>query len=261
MRFKPQGALLLLSLAVGTAWAADSAGGSEFGPVLFGHAILVVGAKMGGLVAARWGQPSVLGELLVGIVIANLFPLIAGGTGIEFVRSNSTLRFLAEVGVLLLLFDVGLETDLRALARVGVSAVLVALIGVVVPFFLGWGAGVWFLPDASKWVHIFLGATLTATGVGITVRVLKDLRVTETREGQTIIGAAILDDILGLIVLAIVVGSTTAAGPEGNTLSLLGIAAILLKAVVFLGLAIGLGHWLSDRIVRLAARTGQEDFL
>jgi Kef-type K+ transport system membrane component KefB len=224
-------------------------------------AILVVGAKIGGLLASRWGQPAVLGELVVGIIIANLFPLLAGGAGIEFVRSNSILRFLAEVGVLILLFDVGLETDLRALASVGASAVLVAVIGVIIPFVLGWGVGIWFLPESPTLVHIFLGATLTATSVGITVRVLKDLGVTGTPEGQTIIGSAILDDILGLIVLAVVVGSATAAGPEGKTFSALDIAGIVLKAAVFLGVAIGLGHWLSGPFVRLAARTGEEAIL
>lgn len=150
--------------------------------MVFGLAILFFGAESGGLLAARWGPPSVLGELLAGIAMANLSPLVVVG-GIEFVRANATLRFLAEVGVLILLFDVGLETDLRALARVGVSAVLVAVIGVIVPFFLGWVAAMWFVPESSTLVHVFVGATLTATSVGITVRVLKDLGVTGTREG------------------------------------------------------------------------------
>jgi hypothetical protein len=86
--------------------AGESNAGSEFAPILFGLAALVVGAKLGGLLAERWGQPSVLGELLFGIVLANLSALIGGGSGIEFVRSDPTLRFLAEVGVLILLFDV-----------------------------------------------------------------------------------------------------------------------------------------------------------
>jgi Kef-type K+ transport system membrane component KefB len=157
--FKLLGVFLLLFGPLETASAAGSTVESEFGPVLFGLAILVVGAKVGGILASRWGQPAVLGELVVGIIIANLFPLLAGGAGIEFVRSNSILRFLAEVGVLILLFDVGLETDLRALARVGASAVLVAVIGVIIPFILGWGVGIWFLPESPTLVHVFLGAT------------------------------------------------------------------------------------------------------
>ncbi|MGH7875981.1 MAG: cation:proton antiporter [Candidatus Binatia bacterium] len=128
---------------------------SEFGPVLFGLAVLVLGAKLGGLFVTHWRQPAVLGELLFGILLANLYPFFSGNGGIDFVRSNASLSFLAEIGVLVLLFDVGLETDLRALVKVGLSAVLVAIIGVVVPLFLGWAVAQWFLPESSTLVHIF----------------------------------------------------------------------------------------------------------
>ena len=246
---------VLLLVAAGA--AGESTAGSEFAPILVGLAALVVGAKLGGLLAERLGQPSVLGELLFGIVLANLSPLVGGGSGIEFVRSDSTLRFLAEVGVLILLFDVGLETDLRAFAKVGLSAVLVAIIGVAVPFGLGWATAAWLLPDSPSLVHVFIGATLTATSVGITVRVLKDLGVTNRPEGQTIIGSAILDDILGLIVLAVVVGSIDSAGANGGEMSFSSIGAIVLKAAVFLGLTIVLGHFFSARIVRSV--TGEDE--
>ena len=248
-----------LFLAASTAATSGEHATSEFGPVLLGLAILVLGAKLGGLLVARLGQPAVLGELLFGIVLANFYPLFSGNSGIDFVRSNSSLRFLAEIGVLVLLFDVGLETDLRAFVKVGLSAILVAIIGVVVPFFIGWGVALWCLPESSTLVHIFIGATLTATSVGITVRVLKDLNVTNTPEGQTIIGSAILDDILGLIVLAVVVGTLTV--PDGSSVSLLSIAAIVFKATAFLGITIALGHLLSGRIVRFAGRTGESGML
>jgi Kef-type K+ transport system membrane component KefB len=248
------GGLLLL---IATGEKGESTAGSEFAPTLFGLAVLVLGAKLGGLLAVRWRQPSVLGELLFGILLANLSPLIAGGVGIEFVRSNATLRLLAEVGVLILLFDVGLETDLRAFARVGLSAALVAIIGIVVPFVLGWAAAVWFLPESPALVHIFLGATLTATSVGITVRVLKDLGVIGSPDGQTIIGSAILDDILGLIVLAVVVGSATGGDPNGGGVSAFSIAAIVLKAAGFLAITVVLGHLFSARIVRLVTRADE----
>src|ERR671918_786954 len=114
-------ALLLLLSSAATGSSAEP--GAEFGPLLFGLALLVIAEKAGELLAGRGGQPPVLGELLFGILLANSFPLFSGGSGIEFVRSNDTLRFLAEVGVLILLFDVGLEADLRAFVRVGVSAV------------------------------------------------------------------------------------------------------------------------------------------
>jgi Kef-type K+ transport system membrane component KefB len=239
----------LLVVAAGP--ADESTAGSEFAPIMFGLALLVVGAKLGGSLAERWGQPSVLGELLFGIVLANFSPLIGGGSGIEFVRSNETLRFLAEVGVLILLFDVGLESDLRAFAKVGLSAVLVAIIGVAVPFLLGWSTAKWLLPDSPAFSHVFIGATLTATSVGITVRVLKDLGVTGRLEGQTIIGSAILDDVLGLIILAVVVGSATGGGPSGSSVSPLSITAIVLKAAGFLGVTVLLGHFLSPKIVKL----------
>ena len=234
---------------------------SEFAPLLFGLAILVLGAKLGGLVAERLGQPSVLGELLFGIFLANLSPLVSGGIGIEFVRSNETLKFLAEVGVLILLFDVGLESDLRAFARVGLSAALVAVIGVVAPFILGWAAARWMLPESPTLAHVFIGATLTATSVGITVRVLKDVGVTGRPEGQTIIGAAIIDDVLGLIVLAVVVGSVVGEGASGGGISGLGIAAIVLKAVGFLGITVLLGHFFSAKIVGVVAGKDEHGML
>lgn len=248
-------------VAANTALSAEPSTTSEFGPVLLGLAILVLGAKLGGLLVARLGQPAVLGELLFGIVLSNLYPFFSGDGGIDFVRSNASLRFLAELGVLVLLFDVGLETDLRAFIKVGLSAVFVAIIGVVVPLFLGWAVALWFLPESSTLVHIFIGATLTATSVGITVRVLKDLDVTNSPEGQTIIGSAILDDIFGLIVLAVVVGTITASATGASDMSVISIVAIILKAAAFLGITVALGHLLSGRIVRFATQTGEPGLL
>jgi Kef-type K+ transport system membrane component KefB len=258
----PQGIVYLGLLAlVAGGVNTESAAASESSPLLFGLAVLVLGAKLGGLFVERFGQPSVLGELLFGIVLANLSPLVSGGLGIEFVRSNETLRFLAEVGVLILLFDVGLESDLRAFVKVGLSAALVAVIGVVAPFVFGWSAARWILPESPALVHIFVGATLTATSVGITARVLKDLGVTGRPEAQTIIGAAILDDVLGLIVLAVVVGSATGGDTNGGGISILAIGGIVLKAAGFLGLTVLLGHFFSEKIVGLVTRAGGHGML
>ncbi len=252
------GLLLAVPVAV---WAATPDGPSRTGAVLFGLALLIVAAKVGGLVAEGWGQPSVLGELLVGIAAGNLLPLLFSERGIAFVRGEPTLHVLAELGVLLLLFDVGLEADLRALVRVGPSAGLVAAIGVIAPLVLGWGTASWLLPGAPPLAHVFVGATLTATSVGITARVLKDLGALHSREGQVILGAAVLDDLLGLVVLAVITGLVTAAASGGPGLSAWAVAGIVLKAVAFLGVTIGLAPRVSGPLVRLAARTGQHGTL
>jgi Kef-type K+ transport system membrane component KefB len=200
----------------------------------------------------------VLGELLVGIVLGNLLPPIIG-MEIAELREDPTLLFLAHIGVLILLFDVGLEADLRALARVGSSSLLVAVIGVVVPVLLGWGAAAWLMPDSPRLAHLFVGATLSATSVGITARVLKDLDATQSREGQIVLGAAIVDDILGLMLLAIVGGVVGMGGDAGAGVSALTVASILGRAVLFLGLTVVLGHFCSSRLVRVAASTGHPE--
>lgn len=226
------------------------------GAVLFAVAVLLVAAKLGGLLTERLGQPGVLGELLVGILLGNTAVAFLGGRQASLLRDDPTVSVLAEIGVLLLLFDVGLESDLRALARVGPSAALVAMIGVAVPFALGWAVSAWFLPDQPRLVHVFLAASLTATSVGITARVLKDLDASRSPEGQVILGAALVDDVLGLVVLAVVTGGVAAGRGDGGTLSWVALAAIVAKAAVFLGAAILAGHVLSGPIVRALGRTG-----
>jgi Kef-type K+ transport system membrane component KefB len=252
----------VLSLGVpDLAFGAATEGHSRFGPVLFGLAVLLVAAKAGGLLAQRWGQPPVLGELLVGIALGNLLPPFFGESGVRFVQGEPTLLVLAEMGVLILLFDVGLEADLRSLLRVGWSSLLVALVGILIPIFLGWASAAWLLPDSPTLAHIFVGTTLSATSVGITARVLRDVGATQTREAQIILGAAVIDDILGLVVLAVVSGAVGAAATGGPSLSIPGIGAILARAALFLGITVGVGHLLSRPIVRLAARTGQHGIL
>jgi len=250
-----------VALVVTPAWAATGGEGGRVGLSLFVVALLVTSAKIGGLVVERWGQPAVLGELLVGIGVGNLLPLAVGGHGVDLVRADPTLHFLAEVGVLLLLFDVGLESDLRALIRVGPSALLVAVLGVVAPVALGWGVTAWLLPESPLLVHLFIGATLAATSVGITARVLRDLGAVQSREGQTILGAAVIDDVLGLIVLAVIAGAIAAAGGQGPPLSAAGIALIVLWAVLFLAASAGIGHVLSGPLVRVLARLGHPELL
>jgi len=252
----------LMLIVPDPAMAAGIEAHTRFGPILFGLAVLVVAAKAGGLLVQRWGQPPVLGELLVGIALGNFLPLVFGGGGVAFVRSEPALLVLAEIGVLILLFDVGLEADLRALFKVGWSSLAVAIVGIVTPVVLGWGAASLLLPDSLTLAHVFIGATLSATSVGITARVLKDLGKTQSREGQIILGAAVIDDVLGLVVLAIITGAVAAASAAGGPgLSWLGVGGILVRAGVFLGITVGVGHMFSEPIVRLAARTGQHGIL
>ena len=136
--------------------------------------MVILAAKIGGDIMVRLRQPEVLGELIVGIILGNLSLL--GFHTFHFLRQDLVLEMLSELGVILLLFEVGLHTTIPDMLRVGGSAFLVAVLGVVVPFFLGWGVGAYFLPQADSLVHVYLGATLTATSVGITARVLSDLK-------------------------------------------------------------------------------------
>jgi len=219
-------------------------------PLLLGMALVLGAGKLGGWLATRAGQPAVLGELVCGIVIGNLGLL--GYHGVEGLKHDTFLQILSSLGVIVLLFEVGLETTVSQMARVGPSALLVACLGVATPFALGWLAGAWLLPDKSVYVHAFLGAVLTATSVGITARVLRDLRESGSDEAKIILGAAVIDDVLGLIILAVVSGIITAAD-QGLSLSLGSAAWITVKAVGFLAIAVGAGKALAPALFRLAA--------
>jgi Kef-type K+ transport system membrane component KefB len=198
--------------------------------VLIGVAVMLVAAKVAGEIFERLKLPAVLGELCAGIVLGNL--LIFGFLAAEPLKTDATIAALAELGVIILLFEVGLESDLKEMMEVGWSSLLVAVVGVVVPFLLGWLVSAYFIPDESRLAHIFIGATLCATSVGITARVFKDLGKLSTREARIILGAAVLDDVLGLLILAIVAGAIRAAA-TGGVLSMFDIGMIALKSVLF----------------------------
>ena len=220
-------------------------------PVLLGLVIILIAAKIGGELAERFDQPAVLGELVAGVVIGNL--ALIGISSFDFLATNEGIAILAEIGVILLLFEVGLESNVSEMLSVGASSLLVAIFGVVAPFFLGWGVSAWFLPDEDILVHLFIGATLCATSVGITARVLTDLGKVTTRESKIILGAAVIDDVLGLVILAVVSGVITAAN-TGGTLASLDVLLIVLKAAGFLVGAILLGGWLSPKLFRLFSK-------
>lgn len=220
-------------------------------PVLLALAVILAGAKLGGDVAERIGQPAVLGELVVGIVLGNLD--LVGVPWFRTVASDHTIDVLARLGVVLLLFEVGLESTVGDMLKVGGRSLLVAVLGVVTPWALGWWVGGLLLPDASPYVHAFLGATLTATSVGITARVLKDLGRAQSPEARIILGAAVIDDVLGLVILAVVAGVITAAD-RGSDLSYPAVGVIVAKALLFLGGALVLGVAVSPRLFALAGR-------
>jgi hypothetical protein len=149
---------------------------------LLSLAILLPIAKLGGWLVETLGQPAVLGELLAGMVIGNL--RLVGINNLEYLKTDPALGILATLGVILLLFEIGLESSLADLMKVGVSSLLVATIGVALPFALGWVVSAWLLPDHSYYVHAFIGAALCATSVGITARVLRDFGAAKKQRGE-----------------------------------------------------------------------------
>lgn len=156
--------------------------------------IILLSARVMAEVAVRLKAPSVIGELAAGVILG---PSLFG-----WIEPNTVLKLLAEIGIILLLFEVGLETDVRRLANTGTKSVIVAIGGFLVPFGLGFGISYWLF-DLSLLVSLFIGGTLTATSIGITIRVLSDLKRQQAKEGQIVLGAAVLDDVLGVVLLAL----------------------------------------------------------
>lgn len=279
--------------------------GDPSAPVLLWLVIILAGAKLGGDLFDRMGQPAVLGELLAGVLIGNAV-FFLGGDFVTVLREGTTLfdvgdlmangmaatdalhqafqgdadmvaRFtpmasdhtlagniqlarhldiFSRIGVIILLFLVGLESNIQEMMRVGVASFLVAIVGVVAPFGLGYLSSWLLLPgDTSVYVHLFIGATLCATSVGITARVFKDLNKLHTREAKIILGAAVIDDVLGLIILAVVQGMIRAADnpAAGGDLGL-EILKIVMLSVLFLGGAIIVGVKATPWMTKVVAK-------
>ncbi len=156
--------------------------------------IILLTARVFAELATRLQAPAVIGELFAGVVLG---PSLLG-----WIEPAEAIKLMAEIGIILLLFEVGLETDIKRLVSTGLKSVVVALVGFVLPLVLGFALGYWVF-DLSLLVSLFIGGTLTATSIGITVRVLSDLRRQHSPEGQIVLGAAVLDDVLGVILLAL----------------------------------------------------------
>jgi Kef-type K+ transport system membrane component KefB len=238
--------------------------------VLLSLITVYLAAKVGGELCARVNLPPVLGELLGGVVVGVsalhliVFPEGAGESGsvlMQLVESTSSVgpegllsvfrgesevvSVLAELGVIILLFEIGLESDLKELIRVGPQAAIVAVIGVVVPFALG-TTGLIALFNIATVPAVFAGAALTATSIGITAKVLAEIQKLSSKEGQIIIGAAVLDDVLGIIVLAVV-----ASLAKTGEIEIANVAILIVSAAVFLVGAIFVGRLLSPLFVGL----------
>jgi Kef-type K+ transport system membrane component KefB len=227
----------------------------SFVVLLFELSLLLTAAKLGGLAARKLGLSVVLGELFAGVVLGNLGLL--GTDFFEVIKHDPSIETLAELGVILLMFEVGVESTVPELMHVGRSALAVALLGVAAPFLLGFGAVRIFFSGFSFWLDIFIGATLCATSVGISARVLKDIGKVKSAEGRTILGAAIVDDVLGLVILAVVVAMIGTSADPGHAVSPeLGklILIIILKAFGFLLVGIILGRLFSKPLYQWAAK-------
>lgn len=198
----------------------------DFFLILF---LILITARILGELFARIGIPSVLGELSAGILL--------GVSGFGIIEVNDVLKVLAEIGIILLLFEVGLETDLKRLKEAGMKSLTVALFGAIFPFLLSLLTA-YYLFDLSIYVALFIGGTLTATSIGITLRVLKDIHKEQTNIAQIVIGAAVIDDILGVIILVFIYDFAVSKELSmSNTLSVTAyILLFLLLAPIFANL-------------------------
>lgn len=290
--------LSLALLIPGLGWAAGNGGHSDpIAPVILGVTGILFFALLGRFGARRLGQPSVLGELVMGVLLGNLayyfhldliivlregpaifdivelafgnsyslpeataqvlqgetaarlLSVLQGPYGAQMLAIAQTVDVFSRYGVIFLLFLVGLDTSVQEMRAVGPASIRVAFVGVLLPFLLGFEAARLLMPELSLNADLFIAATLGATSVGITARVLRDLGQDRSDEARVILGAAVMDDVLGLVMLAIVSGIIVSGGVEfGN------VAKIIVLALLFLGSAIWLGPYLLHWGIRLFAR-------
>lgn len=198
------------------------------GKILLEILIIMIAAKIAGWLCHKIKQSAVLGELIVGVIL--------GPSLLNFIQPGSSeiLVFLAEFGVIILLFEVGLESNIYKLLKVGLASILVAVVGVALPF--AGGYLYYITRGATSLVALFVGATLTATSVGITMRIFSEKGKIDTNEGKIILGAAVIDDVLGLIILSVLVGIA-----EVGRVSLMSIGKISLFSTLFLAGSIFIG--------------------
>lgn len=221
-------------------------------------ALMWIAAKVGGELAVRLKMPAVAGELLAGLAWA---AAVKGWPSlVPDIAANSSMDLLGNLGVVVLMFAVGLESTVPQMLKVGLASLRVALIGVVLPMGLGLLGAALFLPkDTPLAVDLFIGACLCATSIGISSQVLKESHQLDSPEGRVIVGAAVMDDVLGLLVLVAVSG--IAASSTGGGLPLGPLAKTLALALAFLGLALTVGRFVTPHLFKLADRFRSEQLL
>ncbi len=242
--YKPMTLRRLFPLALlAAAWPVFAAGSDVVGENLLWLTIILLAARLFAPLAQKIGFPAVLGELLLGVMLGNLGLL--GFHYFDTIANDPIIMFMAELGVIILLLQIGLETRLGDLVSVGARASLVGSVGIAVPFVLGaFVAGPLVLPGMEFNAYLFLGATLAATSVGITGRVFRDLGKLKMPEAQVVLGAAVIDDVLGLVILAVVSSLV-----EAGTVSVVDVLLIIAKAVAFLGGSIAIGRAVAPRLL------------
>jgi len=210
---------------------------------LITFALILVAAKVFGEIAMKFGQSAIIGELIAGVIIG---PSVLG-----LVYESATFTDIAELGAIILLFEAGLSTNIKEFAKAGGWATAVAFMGVILPYLFGFF--VFKLFGMSTTASIFAGAVLTATSVGITARVFLDLNKLDTEEAKIVLGAAVIDDVIGLVILAVVMRLVS-----GDGVSLSTIASISAIAVLFLVLVVGIGLLITPFLFQWIEKMKQE---
>ncbi len=193
--------------------------------------ILIAAGEIGRNLARVLRVPIVLGELLMGILLGNVY-FFSGWGFFEILHTTPTIRIPADFGAIILLMSIGLHTDIDRLLRAGPTLFLVAVGGVIAPGCLGYLVGYFLLPDAPFYTHLFLATTLCATSIAIPVRVFEEMGKLQSNEARVIIGAAIIDEVLGLIILGVVSGMILAGGVAATSLAITGTMAVGFVGVV-----------------------------
>ena len=201
---------------------------------------VIAAARAGGWAADRLGQPRVLGELAAGLLLGNLS--LMRFVGLEFLKTDPFVDGVSRIAVIVLMFHASLESTVGEMRKLGVAALAVAVCGVAGSLAATWMVARWLLPSSAPFTQAFVAGSLTATSVGITARVLRDLGQARTSTAHVILAAAVVDDVFALTVLAVMTGAGS-------------VPAVLIKATVFLVGGLAAGMFVSPRLLSLASRS------